>query len=56
MLNLTPEQKKQARPEAVRYLIEITEEHIRKGHSPHLGESYEDDLQELKELLEEIGG
>lgn len=55
MLNLTEEQKKRARPEAIRYLIKITEESIRNGYRP-LNGSLEDDLKELKDLLEETEG
>lgn len=55
MLNLTEEQKKRARPEAIRYLIQITEESIRNGYRPLNGD-LEADLKELKDLLAETEG
>lgn len=55
MLNLTAEQKKRARPEAIRELIKITEESIRNGYRPLYGD-IEADLKELKDLLEEVEG
>ena len=55
MLNLTAEQKKRARPEAIRYLIKITKESIERGYRPLNGDLH-DDLKELEDLLEEVEG
>ena len=54
MLNLTEEEKKRVNSEAVKYLIQITEEQIKKGYRTHLNNDLEKELDELKKLLKEI--